>query len=125
DLFEDWYGKDGDAMQSFFAVVDRFSDYRSDVDVEELILKLYTFAMQNPYPEQWLDDMANVYAIGEQWDEKNSGWLSILKKAVKNQLMAVKDRKSTRLNSSHVSISYAVFCLKKKKRTQTTLRFNR
>src|SRR5699024_11658093 len=26
----------------------------------------------------------------------------------------VKDRKSTRLNSSHVSISYAVFCLKKK-----------
>src|SRR5436309_5903283 len=27
-----------------------------------------------------------------------------------------KDRKSTRLNSSHVKISYAVFCLKKKKR---------
>src|SRR5207249_11280494 len=29
-------------------------------------------------------------------------------------LEAVADRKSTRLNSSHVSISYAVFCLKKK-----------
>src|SRR5207249_10432404 len=29
---------------------------------------------------------------------------------------AFKDRKSTRLNSSHVSISYAVFCLKKKKK---------
>src|SRR3989442_5981149 len=28
------------------------------------------------------------------------------------------DRKSTRLNSSHVRISYAVFCLKKKKRVQ-------
>src|SRR5690242_21582585 len=28
---------------------------------------------------------------------------------------AVRDRKSTRLNSSHMSISYAVFCLKKKK----------
>src|SRR5437660_519920 len=27
-----------------------------------------------------------------------------------------KDRKSTRLNSSHVAISYAVFCLKKKKK---------
>src|SRR5699024_12478617 len=27
----------------------------------------------------------------------------------------IRDRKSTRLNSSHVSISYAVFCLKKKK----------
>src|SRR5438874_9753940 len=29
-----------------------------------------------------------------------------------------RDRKSTRLNSSHVEISYAVFCLKKKKSTQ-------
>src|SRR5699024_11631999 len=29
--------------------------------------------------------------------------------------LAAGDRKSTRLNSSHVSISYAVFCLKKKK----------
>src|SRR5690242_21433381 len=32
----------------------------------------------------------------------------------------VGDRKSTRLNSSHMSISYAVFCLKKKKRTIST-----
>src|SRR5207253_4790314 len=30
------------------------------------------------------------------------------------------DRKSTRLNSSHVAISYAVFCLKKKKHYQNT-----
>src|SRR3989442_10841559 len=30
------------------------------------------------------------------------------------------DRKSTRLNSSHVRISYAVFCLKKKKNTSGT-----
>src|SRR3989442_8404317 len=33
---------------------------------------------------------------------------------------AGEDRKSTRLNSSHVRISYAVFCLKKKKRWKTT-----
>src|SRR5690606_41075373 len=31
------------------------------------------------------------------------------------QQVALLDRKSTRLNSSHVKISYAVFCLKKKK----------
>src|SRR5690349_23641390 len=30
-----------------------------------------------------------------------------------------RDRKSTRLNSSHVEISYAVFCLKKKKKKNT------
>src|SRR5699024_12860147 len=32
-------------------------------------------------------------------------------------IYVARDRKSTRLNSSHVSISYAVFCLKKKKKT--------
>src|SRR4051812_49974803 len=31
------------------------------------------------------------------------------------------DRKSTRLNSSHMSISYAVFCLKKKNKRQTCI----
>src|SRR5690625_3983971 len=33
------------------------------------------------------------------------------------------DRKSTRLNSSHVAISYAVFCLKKKKNNPIETRF--
>src|SRR3989442_5635984 len=32
------------------------------------------------------------------------------------------DRKSTRLNSSHVRISYAVFCLKKKKKTEKSIK---
>src|SRR5690242_21306099 len=32
-----------------------------------------------------------------------------------------RDRKSTRLNSSHMSISYAVFCLKKKKKTKNLI----
>src|SRR3989475_6782104 len=34
--------------------------------------------------------------------------------------LSAKDRKSTRLNSSHSQISYAVFCLKKKKKTVHT-----
>src|SRR5207302_9600610 len=34
--------------------------------------------------------------------------------------LEVEDRKSTRLNSSHVKISYAVFCLKKKKKNINT-----
>src|SRR5256885_8860109 len=37
-----------------------------------------------------------------------------------SQREAQTDRKSTRLNSSHLVISYAVFCLKKKKQPETT-----
>src|SRR5579864_9744335 len=36
-----------------------------------------------------------------------------------------RDRKSTRLNSSHMSISYAVFCLKKKTKTNTSYLFQK
>src|SRR5699024_12271373 len=42
---------------------------------------------------------------------------SLLSDAMEAVFGGVLDRKSTRLNSSHVSISYAVFCLKKKNRT--------
>src|SRR2546426_7035604 len=38
--------------------------------------------------------------------------------AAGNQAIQLEDRKSTRLNSSHLVISYAVFCLKKKKRKE-------
>src|SRR3712207_7306210 len=40
---------------------------------------------------------------------------SLLRKGDK---LLVRDRKSTRLNSSHANISYAVFCLKKKNKTR-------
>src|SRR5436190_22264280 len=40
-------------------------------------------------------------------------------KAIEAKMAFGLDRKSTRLNSSHTVISYAVFCLKKKKKKQT------
>src|SRR3712207_7087070 len=49
-----------------------------------------------------VDDLPDV----ERWDVRSYA---------RNMLMfRVKDRKSTRLNSSHANISYAVFCLKNK-----------
>src|SRR5690606_41456270 len=40
------------------------------------------------------------------------------------QVGAIEDRKSTRLNSSHVKISYAVFCLKKKNTMTAIIWYN-
>src|SRR5438874_125201 len=46
----------------------------------------------------------------------------LVEEMVRDALNAVvRDRKSTRLNSSHVEISYAVFCLKKKKKKKTQI----
>src|SRR5690606_40225354 len=49
-----------------------------------------------------------------QWNETRHAIENVVAKGGKLLL----DRKSTRLNSSHVKISYAVFCLKKKKETK-------
>src|SRR5207249_9718797 len=45
---------------------------------------------------------------------------AIRRRAQSRRIASALDRKSTRLNSSHVSISYAVFCLKKKKKKKKT-----
>src|SRR2546430_5920051 len=42
--------------------------------------------------------------------------------SIQHEISQLKDRKSTRLNSSHSQISYAVFCLKKKKQTMNDYR---
>src|SRR5690606_41464546 len=53
--------------------------------------------------------------IGWSNDPEGNPWWQLDTGAQKTWV-AQSDRKSTRLNSSHVKISYAVFCLKKKKR---------
>src|SRR2546422_2816030 len=48
------------------------------------------------------------------------GHVRLASRALDHRPPLLQDRKSTRLNSSHGYISYAVFCLKKKKNTQTS-----
>src|SRR3712207_7693524 len=50
-------------------------------------------------------------------DLKRAGLVRTQRGASGGYWLALPDRKSTRLNSSHANISYAVFCLKKKKNT--------
>ncbi|MBO1002959.1 helicase-exonuclease AddAB subunit AddA [Pseudogracilibacillus auburnensis] len=86
EMFEDAYGAEEEELDRFFTVVDMFSSDRSDVEVEKLVLTLYTFAMQHPWPEQWLNGVAESYHIEENCSEDELPWLTILKEEVKDQL---------------------------------------
>src|SRR5690554_7756018 len=83
-----------------------------------------------PAPETLKSEQELGQLLGDQVPEKLRDVLTrdrpieILPVTPGNPLKP-EDRKSTRLNSSHVRISYAVFCLKKKKKTQTTRRSRR
>src|SRR5207302_7914940 len=63
------------------------------------------------------NEAAVNYRIIQQQIETNKSLLDgLLQRSKENEVILAGDRKSTRLNSSHVKISYAVFCLKKKKK---------
>src|SRR5690348_17713951 len=73
----------------------------------------YTTLFRSRAGDAWLRDVERVFGA-VQWQCDGGGPCA--------EAFAVEiDRKSTRLNSSHPSISYAVFCLKKKKTTSTQI----
>src|SRR5688572_32143972 len=70
-----------------------------------------------------LHDALPIWALGPDRDEAGHGRLEERqsdRRAPHLPARQREDRKSTRLNSSHSQISYAVFCLKKKKNNRTT-----
>src|SRR5690625_6068520 len=73
-----------------------------------------------PGKKSKLEDIEEGDTIGIPKDPSNAARAyALLQKADLIELN--EDRKSTRLNSSHVAISYAVFCLKKKKNAPYSL----
>src|SRR5690554_7361155 len=62
-----------------------------------------------------VDLSRNAASLGEQFGQRREH-LEVIAYHGIGELLELQDRKSTRLNSSHVRISYAVFCLKKKKK---------
>src|SRR5437879_7931815 len=68
-------------------------------------------------PREHVDRYSAVFR--NLWNELGISYTHFIRTTSAEHLRAVRrlDRKSTRLNSSHRCISYAVFCLKKKKQT--------
>ena len=91
ELFEEWYSKEGEELEQFYAVIDRFSNDRSDVAVEDLILSLYTFSIQNPWPEKWLDQLAETYDVQENLEVEVPAWLTVIKDEVNRQFKAIEE----------------------------------
>src|SRR5437588_4987358 len=68
-----------------------------------------------PWPAPSIAEAPQWYAIHTRSQHEKSV-VSQLEKGGVTTFLPLTDRKSTRLNSSHTVISYAVFCLKKKKK---------
>src|SRR5437868_13539523 len=84
--------------------------------------EIYTLSLHDALPILILTMHENDEYVFQALRAGASGYM--LKEAADTELISALDRKSTRLNSSHVSISYAVFCLKKKKVNIMTIRYD-
>src|SRR5256885_12908925 len=84
------------------------ADHEMDFEVVGEITDTETFATGSSIRE--LPRLRKAYGAG-RWRKR---------KGIAEVRLA-EDRKSTRLNSSHLVISYAVFCLKKKKKSKTDI----
>src|SRR3989442_4610982 len=74
----------------------------------------YTTLFRSPELASWgLRDIPDLYRHADEG--VNGACVQVIVCPIAQRPRYRRDRKSTRLNSSHVRISYAVFCLKKKK----------
>src|SRR5690606_42042660 len=86
-----------DALPIFYRQYLAYMNHINAVDFDDLIALSLWLLQDNPdVKARWQKKIA--YLLVDEYQDTN----------------ACQDRKSTRLNSSHVKISYAVFCLKKK-----------
>lgn len=89
DLFEQWYGAPEEERDEYLQVIDRFSTDRDDETVKDVILHLYDFAMTNPWPYEWLENIGNTYNVPDTATEDDLPWLELVKKELQIDFQAV------------------------------------
>src|SRR3712207_7926381 len=95
------------------------------VDVKEILVFFFNDTATTEIYTLSLHDALPIYPIFLNTHTRHTrsesinrhGYLAVLVLQNSQCHVEQRDRKSTRLNSSHANISYAVFCLKKKKNT--------
>src|SRR5690625_6775427 len=95
-------------MAGMLGGIGRLKELRQRLFVVVLVLMIFRFGTFIPVPG------INPIALIDLMDMSSGTIVDMFNMFSGGAL----DRKSTRLNSSHVAISYAVFCLKKKTRTR-------
>ncbi|OEH92427.1 helicase-exonuclease AddAB subunit AddA [Bacillus solimangrovi] len=70
----------------FFDLVDRYSNDRSDLELQNLVRKLFDFSRANPNPRQWLDNIGDSYALSDSSTIEDLPWIADLLNDIHMQL---------------------------------------
>lgn len=89
ELFEEQYSIENN--DRFYDLVDRYSDDRSDLELQLLIRKLYDFSRSYPGPNEWLEQIVHSYDIGLISEIDNLSWMKDLRDDITIQLNGCKE----------------------------------
>lgn len=71
---------------SFLAFSDGFAGGKTDKKIPEMIIKLYSFSMSYPYPEEWLLNCRKAYEVESIEGLENAEWMKLIKNEVKQEI---------------------------------------
>lgn len=93
----------------FFRLVERYSGDRSDDALRSLIFRLYDFSLSDPWPENWLDQMAAAYRQNEERLIDDFSWAQDLKRSAAIHLQEAVSELREALNLCHDPQGPAVY----------------
>ncbi len=87
ELLESEYEK---GHEDFIRLVESFGGNKNDIKLENLILRIYSFIQSKPYPEEWLDEMVEMFNMTQEELEK-SIWIETIKDSIRIDLSGARD----------------------------------
>lgn len=75
DILEEYYEE---SEEDFLKFIESFATGKTDVAIEEIILKLFSFAMSYPWPKDWLLQLSDNFKIGNLEDFNQTSWMQTL-----------------------------------------------
>ncbi|WIV10640.1 helicase-exonuclease AddAB subunit AddA [Proteiniborus sp. MB09-C3] len=87
ELLESEYEK---GHEDFIRLVESYGGNKNDVNLENLILKIYSFIQSKPYPEKWLDEMVEMFKMNQE-ELEESVWIETIEDSIKIDLSGARD----------------------------------
>lgn len=81
-----------DPTEDFLSFIESYSTSKSDANVEDLILQLYSFSMSYPWPKEWLEEKRELFSITSLEEMNDSNWMKSLIEYIHAVLLDVQIR---------------------------------
>jgi ATP-dependent helicase/nuclease subunit A len=89
DLLEQYYEE---GKEEFLDFTQNFASGKTDTGIEELVLKLYSFSMSYPWPEDWIEEKRQAFAITSLAQMDQTEWMKSLISNIRTIMDDMKQR---------------------------------